>query len=89
MGRRFLATLNSRPITLPWSFRIDYLREPHRTSLDGYIGGDYRVAIECKFTEAEVGTCSRPRLKPSASNYESEHCNGSYARQLSEEARCS
>ncbi len=70
-------------------FRIDYLREPHRTSLDGYIGGDYRVAIECKFTEAEVGTCSRPRLKPSASNYESEHCNGSYARQLSREARCS
>ena len=27
-------------------------------ALDGYFSGDYQVAIECKFTEAEVGTCS-------------------------------
>ena len=52
-------------------YKIDYLGEPRRTSLDSYISGDYRIAIECKFTEAEVGSCSRPRLKPTDSNYES------------------
>lgn len=70
-------------------FKIDYLGEPRRTSLDGYIGGDYRVAIECKFTEAEVGTCSRPRLTPTASNYESEYCNGTYTKQKARKRRCS
>ena len=70
-------------------FKIDYLKEPRRTSLDGYIGGDYRVAIECKFTEAEVGTCSRPRLTPADSNYESEHCNGTYVKQRARKDRCS
>ena len=70
-------------------FKIDYLGEPRRTSLDGYIGGDYRVAIECKFTEAEVGTCSRPRLTPADSNYESEHCNGTYVKQRARKGRCS
>jgi hypothetical protein len=70
-------------------FKIDYLGEPRRTSLDGYIGGDYRVAIECKFTEAEVGTCSRPRLTPADSDYESEYCNGTYAKQKARKGRCS
>jgi hypothetical protein len=44
--------------------KIDYLGEPIQTSLDGYISGDYQIAIECKFTEAEVGSCSRPQLTP-------------------------
>jgi hypothetical protein len=70
-------------------FKIDYLGEPHPTSLDGYVGGEYRVAIECKFTEAEVGTCSRPRLAPIATNYESEHCNGAYTKQRARLERCS
>jgi len=70
-------------------FKIDYLGEPRRTSLDGYLGGDYRVAIECKFTESEVGTCSRPRLTPADSNYESEYCNESYTRQMARIERCS
>jgi len=70
-------------------FKIDYLGEPRRTSLDGYIGGDYRVAIECKFTEAEVGTCSRPRLTPADSNYASEYCNRTYVKQRARKERCS
>jgi hypothetical protein len=67
-------------------FKIDYLGEHHsrRTSLDGYLGGDYRVAIECKFTESEVGTCSKPGFKPADSNY----CNGSYTRQRARKERC-
>lgn len=69
--------------------KIDYLSEPRRTSLDGYISGDYRIAIECKFTEPEVGTCSRPRLEPTVSNYKSEHCNGTYSMQRARRERCS
>lgn len=63
---------------------IDYLGEPRQTSLDGYVSGDYRIAIECKFTEAEVGTCSRPRLKKS----EEEYCSGIYSVQGRRLQRC-
>jgi len=70
-------------------YKIDYLGEPRRTSLDGYISGDYQIAIECKFTEEEVGTCSRPRLTSTDSNYESEHCNGTYSIQRARKERCS
>jgi len=69
--------------------KIDYLSEPRQTSLDGYFSGDYRIAIECKFTESEVGTCSRPRLKRTASNFESEHCDGTYSFQRQRKERCS
>ena len=69
--------------------KIDYLGEPRPTSLDGYLGGDYRVAIECKFTEAEVGTCSRPRLTSRNSNYASEYCNETYTYQRDRQSRCS
>jgi hypothetical protein len=69
--------------------KINYLGEPHPTSLDGYISGAYRIAIEGKFTEAEVGQCSRPRLKKTDSNYESGFCNGSYSRQSVRRERCS
>lgn len=69
--------------------KIAHLGEPRQTSLDGYISGDYRIAIECKFTEAEVGTCSRPHLKRTASSFESEHCNGTYSVQRTRSKRCS
>lgn len=75
--------------TFAMEFKIDYLREPRPTSLDGYVSGEYRVAIECKFTEPEVGACSRPRLTPPSSNYESEYCDGTYARQRARKERCS
>jgi hypothetical protein len=70
-------------------YKINYLGEHRQTSLDGYISGNYRVAIECKFTETEVGTCSRPRLTTADSNYESEFCDGSYSQQRSRNERCS
>lgn len=52
--------------------KVTYLGEPRPTSLDGFISGKYQVAIECKFAESEVGSCSRPRLRPSEPNYEAE-----------------
>lgn len=69
--------------------KIDYLGEPRQTSLDGYISGDYQIAIECKFTEAEVGPCSRPQLTPKDSNYESDYCDGTYSVQKARKMRCS
>src|SRR5690606_39039754 len=62
--------------------KIKYLVEPDSTSLDGYISVYYKVAIECKFTETVIGTCSRPRLERSASNYSAEFCIGNYEVQL-------
>ena len=69
-------------------FKVNYLGEPRPTSIDGYISGSYRVAIECKFTEANVGTCSRPRLTPSDTNFEREYCDGNYLRQRDRRERC-
>jgi hypothetical protein len=68
--------------------RIKHLGEPRSTSLDGYIGGNYRVAFECKYTETDVGSCSRPRLTPTDAKYESEHCDGTYTRQRMRRERC-
>ncbi len=70
-------------------FKVDYLGEPRRTSLDGFFSGRQRIAIECKFTETEVGSCSRPTLKPKDSNYTTDFCEGSFTRQRSRKERCS
>ncbi len=77
------------PNNFTMEHKIDFLGEPRQTSLDGFISGDYQISIECKFTEPEVGTCSRPRLLPNASNYENELCNGNYSIQRSRKKRCS
>jgi hypothetical protein len=47
------AQLNSENFCM--EFKVSYLGEPKPTSLDVYFFGEYRVAIECKFTENEVG----------------------------------
>jgi len=69
-------------------YKINHLGESRSTSLDGFFDGQYQVAIECKFTEDEVGPCSRPNLKTSASNYEKDHCNGDYTQQRERFERC-
>jgi len=70
-------------------YDVDYLGEPRPTSVDAFLDGEYRVAVECKLTEADVGNCSRPRLRPEDSNYKQEHCNGNYTRQRERSDRCS
>ena len=84
-----LEKVDLSPNNFTMEHKINFLGEPRRTSLDGYISGDYQIAIECKFTEPEVGTCSRPRLAITASNYEREFCDGNYCRQRSRTERCS
>lgn len=69
--------------------KIRHLGEPRSTSLDGFINGDYRIAIECKFTETEVGSCSRTRLSKNDNNFEKDYCDGSYTFQRSRTTRCS
>jgi hypothetical protein len=70
--------------TFAMEFKVDYLAEPHTTSVDCYFWGDYQVAIECKFTESEVGTCSRPRLPRT----HPARCNGTYTKQGTRTERC-
>jgi hypothetical protein len=55
-------------------YKVNYLGESHPTSLDGYFDGAYRVALECKFTESEVGSCSHVQLKPGHPTW----CDGEY-----------
>lgn len=88
-GHPLLEKADLSPGNFSMEHKINFLCEPQRTSLDGYIAGDYQIAIECKFTESEVGTCSRPRLALTASNYESEYCDGNYSYQMTRVERCS
>ncbi len=76
------------PDDFKMEYKINYLGEPRPTSLDGFLPGDYQIAIECKFTETEVGTCSRPRLTPANSNFEKDHCNGTYSIQRKRKTKC-
>ena len=69
--------------------KIDYLGEPRATSLDGYVSGNYQIAIECKLSEMEFGTCSRPRLKQTDPKYDREFCNGTYSIQGTRKVKCS
>ena len=65
-------------------YKVDYLREPRPTSLDGYFSGDYQIAIECKLSETEFGTCSRPGLKQT----EIEYCDGNFTIKIPRTERC-
>ncbi len=69
---------------------VDHLGEPRPTSVDMWVDGSKRVAVECKLTEPDFGTCSRPRLKPQRdNNYERDYCDGTYASQQGRVSRCS
>jgi len=83
--------VGASPETAELEFKVGSLREPRESSLDVLIrsANGYRVAFECKLSEPEVGTCSRPALTPSDSNYEQDHCDGTYTRQRGRRERCS
>jgi len=70
---------------------VDCLGEPTPTSLDALFEvGGYRIALEGKLTEIDVGTCSRPSLRPGTdASYERDHCDGSYSHQRNRVTRCS
>jgi len=64
--------------------KINYLNERRSTSIDAFIPGEVQIAIECKFTEFQIGSCSRPRL----TKYDKNYCDGSYSRQGIRKERC-
>jgi hypothetical protein len=68
--------------------KIDYLQEPRKTRIDAFIPGDFQVAIECKFTESEFGSCSRPHLKKTVSNYDKDYCTGAYRQHNGRKEKC-
>ena len=70
-------------------YEVTHLREPRSTNLDVFFSGKYQVAIECKFTESEIGLCSRPLLRRSDPNYDSDYCDGTYIKQRERMTRCS
>jgi len=75
--------------TLEFEHDVDLLGEPRPTSIDVLLAhNDRRVAVECKFTEAEFGTCSRPRLRPGDPGYPEQYCDGSYTLQAARTERC-
>jgi len=83
--------IESCPVSAELEYGVNYLGEPRQTDLDVLLrnANGYRVAIECKLTEPEVGTCSRPRMKRTDPNYEQEQCNGDYICQLGRKVPCS
>ena len=64
---------------LEFEHEVRSLGEPRPTSIDVLLSGrEKRVAIECKLTEREFGSCSRPRLRPNDTTYSEQYCDGSY-----------
>lgn len=69
--------------------RVGVLGEPRPTSVDVLLkSSSHRAAVECKFTEREYGSCSRPSLEPGDPTYAEQHCDGSYRVQRQRTARC-
>jgi hypothetical protein len=64
---------------------VEDLGEPRRTSVDVFLRGASRVAVECKLAETEVGACSRPGLDRDSAKY----CDGRYQAQGRRTVRCS
>ena len=69
--------------------KVRWLGEPRPTSIDVFLRGPQeQVSIECKFTEREFGTCSRPQLRPSDASYFEQYCDGNYQVQRGRRERC-
>ena len=77
---------------------FDYLGElqSRETNIDVLLhcADGYRVAVECKLRETEIGHCSRPsvpKTKKGIDNpcYERDHCDGTYTVQHGRKERCS
>lgn len=76
---------DSEEMNLEIEKRISWLGERRSTSVDVFLSGaQYRVAVECKFTEREFGACSRTRPRCRSSEY----CDGNYRIQSGRTHRC-
>ena len=76
-----------------WKFELEHevrtLGEPRPTSIDVLMRREgYQIAVECKFTEAEFGRCSRMQIKPKDEESMRKSCDGSYTVQQGRQERC-
>lgn len=84
----FCEGLSTSNVQLEYS--VSHLGEPRPTSVDLWVNGTCRIAVECKLTEADFGTCSRPRLREGKDkNFSRDYCDGSYSIQRGRLSRCS
>jgi hypothetical protein len=88
-GKPLFGKANPTAQNLRLEHNVTVLGEATPTSVDVFISGHYQVAIECKLSEQVYGSCSRPRLGKKASNYDRDHCDGSYTPQRNRLERCS
>ena len=70
-------------VELEHSVGREFLKEPHPTDIDLWIRGRTVVSVEGKFTEEEVGQCSRPKCPTHRFT-----CNGNYEPQPGRQYRC-
>lgn len=76
--------------TVELEHKVTHLEEPRPTSIDAFFSSPkYSIAVECKLTEQEVGSCSRPDLTEKDANYQQDYCDGTYRRQNGRSERCS
>ena len=76
--------------TLDLEHDVRELNEPRPTNVDViFRAPGNRVAVECKFTERDFGSCSRPNLRPNDSRYAKQYCEGNYRVQHGRRERCS
>jgi len=88
-GESLLGGIGAASKNFSMEHAVDSLGEPRPTSIDAFFSGNYQIAIECKLTENDIGICSRPKLGEKNSNYEKDHCDGSYSFQKRRKERCS
>ena len=90
-GRSIFAVGGSLPLRAGLEYEIDYLREAQRgrTSVDLMIDQHFRTAVEVKFTESDIGRCSRPELRPTDKSFPRDYCDGNYVVQRGRAERCS
>ena len=77
------------PSSVKLEHSVKHLGEPRGTSIDVFVEGHHRVAVECKLSESDIGRCSRPAIRPTQRRYSTDHCDGGYRRQRGRENRCS
>jgi len=70
-------------VELEHAVKRDLLHEPRPTNIDVWIPSRTVVCVECKFAEAEVGGCSRPKCPTHRYT-----CNGNCEQQPGRQYRC-
>jgi len=80
----------SDPEACSLEHQLKYLGEAEQapTSVDVMFVRGYRVAVECKLTEDQFGTCSRPELTDDDPSYRTDFCDGTYTFQRNRNERC-